>query len=124
MSQYSNEIQDIIGLNNKKENKKIQSERAKVLAQIAEDKRTRSNLVKKALAAQKAKFGAGGSEGKSDSDQAVLKRIEEETAEALDAQIEAKEDKLSKIKRPARTRAPRNLLKKLLKQFESGFLNE
>ncbi|MDR0449154.1 MAG: hypothetical protein LBG89_01685 [Rickettsiales bacterium] len=119
MSQYTNEINEIIGLDSKKEAKKIKSERAKVMLQIAEDKKTRANLVKKALAAQQAAFGAGGSSGLSASDAAVLKRIEEEAGAGMDDKIAKGESRLSGLRNPKDRRA-KNLLRSLLKHLGTG----
>ncbi|MDR0319132.1 MAG: hypothetical protein LBH81_00110 [Rickettsiales bacterium] len=115
MSQYQNEINEILGVNDKKEKDKIKSERAKVNAQLAEDKAQRANLVKKALAAQRAKFGAAGSSGDSASDAAVLKRLSEEAAEGMDEKIAKGEGRLSSLK--YKDRRAKNLLKILMKHL-------
>lgn len=121
MSQYANEVNDIIGIGNDKEKKAIKSERAKLSAEIADEKRKKTNLVQKTLAAKIAEMGAAGSSGKSASDQAVLKRIAEEAAEASDETIANKESQLSKLKYKKNARA-KNLLKSLLGRLQTSIL--
>lgn len=76
--------------------KEAASQRQKILAQIAEDEQTKTNLIKKILATQNAKYGATGNSGNSFSEKAVLKRLREETAKPYD---EKRKDNLEKIKK-------------------------
>jgi hypothetical protein len=73
----------------------------------------KTNPVKKALAAQRTKFGACGS-GAGMSADAVMKRLESETAEPFDEKLRDAEEKIGKIKTPKT-----NLLKSLLSRFEA-----
>ena len=60
------------------------SQRQQILAQIAEDEEIKKNLIKKVLSTQRAKYGATGNSGTGFSEQAVLKRLRDETAEPYD----------------------------------------
>jgi hypothetical protein len=117
MGQLVNDVTDILNMNSdyKREKKAAESERKKVLEQIATDEKAKANLVKKTLAAQRAKYGAGGGSNKSMTEEAVLKRLREETEEPFIAKKKANEEKLLKIKSPKRD----NLIKKIL-----GFIPE
>ncbi|MDR0726808.1 MAG: hypothetical protein LBF37_01970, partial [Rickettsiales bacterium] len=57
--------------------------------QIAEDEKTKANLVKKALAAQRAKYGASGMSSKGMTEEAVLKRLKGETEQPYDEKNES-----------------------------------
>jgi hypothetical protein len=111
MGQIVSEVENI--LNYKKEKKAAESERQKVLAQIAADETAKTNLVKKALARQRAAFGAGGMTGKGMTEEAVLRRLRSETEEPFNEKRAANADKLAKIKRPKL-----NLLKSLISKFD------
>ncbi|MDR0803713.1 MAG: hypothetical protein LBO08_01310 [Rickettsiales bacterium] len=112
MGTIVNDIQEII--TNKKANNATKAEKSKILAQIAEDEKAKANLVKKALAAQRAKYGASGASGRSMSDEAVLKRLRDETEEPFQSKRLANMEKISKLK----TKKP-NLLKSFIAKFES-----
>jgi hypothetical protein len=58
MSQIVSDVTDI--LDYKKEKQQAASSRKKILQQMAEDQKTKTNLIKKALATQRAKYGADG----------------------------------------------------------------
>ncbi len=88
-----------------------ETERQKILSQIAADEKQKTNLVKKALAAQRANFGAGGSSGKSMTDQAVLKRLRDEASQPFNEKKRVNKDKIDKIKKPS---LAKSLLKTLL----------
>lgn len=112
MGQIVSDIESV--LNNKKQNKEIKSERKKVLQQIADDEAAKANLVKKVLAKQRAEYGAGGMAGKGMTEEAVLKRLREETEEPFAEKKKTNQYKLSKLK-PKKT----NLLKSLVSRFEN-----
>lgn len=93
--------------------KEASSQRQKILAQIAEDEQTKTNLIKKALATQRAKFGAGGVNARSTTVGAVLNRMRDETAQPYD---DKKLNYLEKLK-DTKTKNT-NLLKSLLARFD------
>ncbi|MDR2413094.1 MAG: hypothetical protein LBD50_02690 [Rickettsiales bacterium] len=111
MGQMVSDITDV--LNNKKAKAAAESERKKILAQIAEDEKSKVNLVKKTLAAQRAKYGASGMSGSGMTENAVLKRMREETQEPFDEKKKTNLDKLGKTKA-----AKTNLLKSLISRFD------
>ena len=85
-------------LDYKESEKEATSQRQKILAQMAKDEATKTNLIKKALATQRAKYGASGNTGNGLSENAVLKRLREETAEPYDSKREANIEKIKKLK--------------------------
>jgi hypothetical protein len=85
-------------LNNKKASKEAETERKKILAQMAQDEKTKSNLVKKALASQRAKYGAAGMSAKGMTEDAVLRRLRFETAQPYDDRKKTNLDKLKSVK--------------------------
>lgn len=76
----------------------------------------KTNLLKKVLAAQKAKYGAFGMSDKGATEKAVLKRLESETEEPYEMKQNLGLEKLSKIK----VKKP-NLLKSILLGIEKVF---
>ncbi len=82
--------------------KSASNQRQKILAQMAQDEATKANLIKKALAAQRAKYGASGNSGESFSENAVLKRLREETAQPYNTKRQENMDKIKnlKVKKP------------------------
>lgn len=114
MAQMASDVTDI--LNNKKAKKEAESQRKKVLAQIAADEKTKANLVKKALATQRAKYGASGMTSKGMTEEAVLKRLREETEAPYDEKKKANTEKLKSIK-PNK----KNMLPSFLKRLDSLF---
>ncbi|MBR6009811.1 MAG: hypothetical protein IKP35_00115 [Alphaproteobacteria bacterium] len=94
MGQLVSDVTKVLDYNNSK--KTAENQRQKILAQIAADENIKTNLIKKALASQRAKFGANGNAGNSFSENAVLQRLREETAQPYD---EKKQDNLEKIKK-------------------------
>ncbi|MBD5389422.1 hypothetical protein HDR63_04170 [bacterium] len=101
-------------LDYKKEKSAAKNERQKILAQMAADEAAKTNLVKKTLAAQRAKYGASGMSGNGMTEDAVLKRLRAETEEPFDEKKKKNLEKISQIK----VNKP-NLLKSLLGRFES-----
>ncbi len=111
MGQLVSDVTDI--LNNKSEEKSVKSQRKQILTDIANDEKSKANLVKKALARQRAAYGASGMTGKGMSEEAVLKRLRSETEEPFDDKKRANLLKISKLKKPHS-----NLLKSLLSKFD------
>ena len=81
---------------------KASNERQKILAQMAQDEATKTNLVKKVLATQRAKYGASGNSGEGLSEQSVLKRLREETEQPYEEKRKINLEKLktTKAKKP------------------------
>ena len=112
MGQILSDVTDV--LNNQDAKKEASSKRKQILQEMSEDEATKINLVKKALATQRAKYGAGGVNGANMTTGAVLKRIQSETAEPYDKKRRTNLDKLKSVKNPSKT----NLLKTFLKHFD------
>ena len=111
MGQLISDVEEI--LDNKKARTAADNERKKMLEEMRRINAEKENLVRKSLAAQRAKFGAGTGGGSAGmSSEAVFKRLKSETAEPFDAQLRGAMDKLNKIQTP---RA--NLLKKWAKRM-------
>lgn len=92
-------VTDVTKILDYKDSKKTaETERQKILAQMAEDEKTKTNLIKKVLASQRAKYGASGNSGKSFSESAVLKRLRDETAQPYDEKYKNNIEKISKTK--------------------------
>ena len=108
-------LSDVTSVLDYKDTKKdANNKRAQILQEISDDEAKKTNLVKKALATQRAKYGAGGMNGENMTTGAVLKRIQSETAEPYDTKYRANLTKLKSVKGSNQT----NLLKKLLKHFD------
>jgi len=116
MAQLASDVTEILDYNKAK--KEAKSERKKILAQMSADEAAKNNLVKKALATQRAKYGATGMSGagRGMTEEAVLKRIREETEEPY---TEKRKTNMEKLKK-ARAQKP-NLLKTALSRFDSLF---
>lgn len=112
MGQIVSDVTDVLDYKNSK--KEASSKRKEILQQIAQDEATKTNLVKKALAAQRAKYGAGGVARENMTTGAVLKRIQDETAEPYNEKRRANMTKLKAVNSAKST----NLLKKLLSRFD------
>ena len=112
MGQIVSDVTEV--LNYKKSKKEAKSKRQEILQQMADDEATKTNLVKKALAAQRAKYGAGGMNRENMTTGAVLKRIQDETVKPYDDKRRANLMKLKSVK----SEKPTNLLKRLLSHFD------
>lgn len=112
MGQIVNEIENI--LSDKKSGKEVKKERKKIMDQIAEDEAAKTNLVKKVLAKQRAAYGAGGMTGKGMTEEAVLKRLREETEQPFNEKKTSNLDKISKLKKTKKT----NLVKLFTSTFD------
>ena len=107
-------VSDVTKVLDYKESKKnAENTRQKILADIASDEKTKTNLIKKILAQQRAKYGANGNSGTSFSENAVLKRLRDENAEPYDDKRKENIEKIrqitTKVKKP-----------NLIKQWLSG----
>ena len=92
-------VSDVTKVLDYKESKKeAENQRQKILAQMAADEATKTNLIKKALASQRAKYGASGNTGNGMSENAVLKRLRDETAQPYDDKRKENIDKIKKLK--------------------------
>jgi len=111
MGQLVSDVTDV--LNYQKSKKSDNNKRQEILQQIAKDEQTKTNLVKKALASQRAKYGADGVNATSVTAGAVLKRLRDETSEPYQ---DKKKTNLEKLKN-TQTKKP-NLLKKLLSRLD------
>ena len=112
MGQIVSDVTEV--LDYKKSKKEANNNRQEILQQMAEDEATKTNLVKKALATQRAKYGAGGVARENMTTGAVLKRISDETAKPYDDKRRENLTKLASVKNPK----TKNLLKKLLSRFD------
>lgn len=111
MGQIVSDVTDILDYQDAK--KTVKKERQEILAQMAADDAEKTNLVKKALAAQRAKYGASGVSTNNVTAGAVLKRLKSETAAPYEAK---RRNNLTKLKN-AKAKKP-NLLKSLLSRFD------
>jgi len=93
MGQLVSDVEKI--LDSKESKKTAESERQKILEQMAQDEAAKTNLIKKVLSAQRAKYGASGNGSNSMSEKAVLKRLRDETSEPYDTKYK---NNLEKIK--------------------------
>lgn len=107
-------VSDVTEILDYKDNKKqAKSERQEILKQMATDEAEKTNLVKKVLATQRAKYGASGMNNRGLTQGAVLSRLKSETAKPYNEKRSANLQKLknTKAKKP-------NLLKTLLSRFD------
>lgn len=112
MGQIVSDVTEILDYKNAK--KETKNKRQEILQQMADDEKTKANLIKKALAAQRAKYGAGGMARENMTTGAVLKRIQGETAEPYDDKRRAN---LKKLKSASVSKSP-NLLNTILSHFD------
>ena len=112
MGQILSDVTEVLGYQDSK--KEANSKRKQILQEMAKDEATKTNLVKKALATQRARYGASGVNGANMTTGAVLKRIQSETAEPYDEKRRSNLTKLKSVKRANST----NLLKQFLKHFD------
>lgn len=112
MGQILSDITEVLDYKDSK--KQAKTKRQEILQEMAADEATKTNLVKKALAAQRAKYGAGGVNGSNMTTGAVLERIKSETEKPYDEKQRTNLAKLQSIK----SKKPTNLLKKFLKHFD------
>ena len=107
-------VSDVTSILNYRDSKKeAENERQKILANMAADEKEKTNLVKKTLATQRAKYGASGASSNSMSSGAVLKRLKSETEAPYKEKRASNVEKLKKI-----SVSKPNLLQSLLDKFE------
>jgi hypothetical protein len=111
MGQLVSDITEI--LDNKETKKDTQKQRQEILSQMAADDIEKNNIVKKALATQRAKYGASGRSSGGITEGAVLKRLRSETSAPYE---EKRNTNLKKLKN-AKAKTS-NLLKSLLSRFD------
>ena len=111
MGQIVSDVTEILDYKDSKDQAKKQ--RKEILAQMAADDAEKTNLIKKARASQRAKYGASGMSGSKTTTGAVLKRLKSETAAPYE---EKRRANLTKLKNT--TAKKPNLLKTLLSRFD------
>ena len=100
MGQLVSDVTKVLEYKDSKKN--AENQRQQILAEMAQDEKTKTNLIKKILSAQLAKYGATGNSGTSFSERAVLKRLREETAEPYNTKQQNNLQKIenTKVKKP------------------------
>lgn len=111
MGQVVSDVTDLLDYTDNK--KQAKTQRQEILKQMAADDAEKTNLVKKVLSSQRAKYGASGMSNSGITEGAVLKRLKSEAAAPYEKK---RKDNLSKLKK-ARATKP-NLLKSLLSRFD------
>ena len=107
-------ISDVTDILNYKENKQAaKAAKKQILANMRDLDAEKQNLVKKVLATQRAKYGAAGMSGNSATEDAVLTRLQQETAQPYE---DKKQSNLNKLKNTKV--AKKNLLTSILKRLE------
>mgnify|MGYP003531548390 CR=1 FL=1 len=96
MGQLVSDVTKVLDYNESK--KTTANERQKMLAKMAEDENKKTNLIRKVLSEQRAKYGATGNAGNTLSEEAVLKRLRGETAQPYDEKRQENMEKMKKIK--------------------------
>ena len=111
MGQLVSDVSEI--LDSQDEKKQAKSTRQEILKQMASDEAEKTNLVKKALASQRAKYGASGVSARGLTQGAVLARLKSETEKPY---TEKRNANLKKLKS---TKAKKtNLIKTILSRFD------
>lgn len=111
MGQIVSDVTNV--LDYKQAKKEAKNERSKILQQMAADAAEKTNLVKKTLAAQRAKYGAAGMSNNGVTEGAVLKRLRAEAEEPYNEKERTNLEKLKSVKV-----AKPNLLKTWLSRFD------
>ena len=111
MGQLVSDVSEILDYQDEK--KQAKNARQEILRQMATDQAEKTNLVKKVLATQRAKYGASGVSSRGLSQGAVLARLKSETEKPYSDKYAANLKKLqsTKAKKP-------NLLKTILSRFD------
>lgn len=112
MGQILSDVTSVLDYKDAK--KEAKNKRQQILEEMAADETTKTNLVKKALSTQRAKYGANGVNGANMTTGAVLERIQNEVAEPYDKKRRKNLTRLKSVKGSGQT----NLLKKLMKHFD------
>jgi hypothetical protein len=95
MGQILSDVKDILNYQNSKQENK--SSKNQILEQMTKDEGEKQNLVKKVLAAQRAKYGASGMSSKGLTEQAVLERIKQETEKPYETKRQTNLNKLKNM---------------------------
>ena len=111
MGQLVSDVNEV--LNYQKSKKATNNKRQEILQQIAKDEQAKTNLIKKALASQRAKYGSDGVNTNSTTVGAVLERLRDETGQSYNDKTNANLEKLKNL-----STKKTNLLKKLLSRFD------
>lgn len=111
MGQIVSDVTDILEYN--KDKKAAKNQRQEILQKMQADEVEKTNLVKKVLATQRAKYGASGVSGHGVTEGAVLRRLKSETEQPYDEKRRNNMEKLKGI----RVTKP-NILKKILARFD------
>jgi hypothetical protein len=96
-----------------KDKKAAKNQRQEILQKMQADEVEKTNLVKKVLATQRAKYGASGVSGHGITEGAVLRRLKSETEQPYD---EKRRNNMEKLKGIRATKP--NILKKILARFD------
>lgn len=96
MAQLVSDVTKVIDYQESK--KQAQNQRQKILTQMANDEAAKVNLIKKALATQRAKYGASGNSGDGFSEKAVLQRLRDEAANPYDIKRQENIEKIKNLK--------------------------
>ncbi|MFQ6778151.1 MAG: hypothetical protein ACLRFI_02545 [Alphaproteobacteria bacterium] len=111
MGQLVSDVTSVLDYNKSKHQAK--NKRQEILQEISQDEKNKVNLVKKALATQRAKYGASGMNANGTTEGVVLKRLKSETEQPYDDKKKTNFKKIKELK----TSKP-NLLKTLLSRFD------
>ena len=111
MGQLVSDVSEILDYQDEK--KQAKNARQEILKQMAADEAEKTNLVKKALATQRAKYGASGVSARGLSQGAVLARLKSETEKPYTEKRNANLKKLKSAKAKKQ-----NLLKTILSRFD------
>ena len=111
MGQIVSDVTDILEYN--KDKKAAKNQRQEILQKMQADEVEKTNLVKKVLATQRAKYGASGVSGHGVTEGAVLRRLKSETEHPYD---EKRRNNMEKLKGIRATKP--NILKKILARFD------
>lgn len=111
MGQLITDVTDILNYQDSK--KQAKNTRQEILAEMSRDDIQRTNLVKKVLATQRAKYGASGMSGDGVTEGAVLRRLREETNAPY---ADKYRQNMARLKQ-AQAKRP-NILKTLLARFD------
>lgn len=111
MGQLVSDVTEILDYKDAK--KQAKSQRKEILAQMATDNTEKTNLVKKVLAAQRARYGSSGVSASGMTAGRVLERLRSETAAPYE---EKRRNNLKKLKQS--TAKKPNLLQSILSRFD------
>lgn len=93
MGQVISDVKDVLDYQDSKQKKS--STRKEILRQMVADEGAKQNLVNKVLATQRAKYAASGMKTRGQTEDAVLKRLQDETEKPYD---EKRQSNLNKLK--------------------------